>query len=194
MQRGGEGIVKSSTLVKLAPPLLIVALSGCATAPVRQESPERSAEHIVTFVAGDIVASPQRLSGVVGGGKAHLRGTLRATYDFDKWIKNFNKGDIASFQVLKEAQIAAGGALTGTAEFKVDAGAVVKSYIEVSIELREGTYTIKIYTCVDYPSTTVTETTASIVVSQKRGTACAYKFPVASFANEGEDLVYSIEK
>jgi hypothetical protein len=186
--------VKNSTLVPLALPLVALTLSAWAAAATKQQPAEPSAEHLVTFISGDIVASPQKLRGAVEGGKADLSGTLKATYDLDKWISNFNDGDVAAFQVLREAQLAAGGALTGTAEIKVDAGAVVKSYIEVSIELEQGTYTIKVYTCVDYPHTTVTETAKSIVVSQTGGTACAYKYPVCSFANEGEDLVYSIQK
>jgi len=150
--------------------------------------------HLVTFISGDIVASPQSLSGTVGGGKANLSGTLTATYDFDKWIRNFNKGDPAAFQILREAQIAAGGSLTGTAEIAVDASSAVNSYIEISVPVGETSYTIKIYTCVDYPHTTVTETATSIDVSQTGGTAAAYRVPVCSFANEGEDLVYSIQK
>jgi len=176
------------TVVQLVLSLSILALAECGTTE-KEPSP-----HLVTFLSGDIVASPQSLSGTVGEGKANLSGTLQATYDFDKWIANFNKGDPAAFQTLREAQIAAGGSLTGTAEIAVEASSAVNSYIEVSLPAGETSYTIKIYTCVDYPHTTVTETATSLDVLQTGGTACAYRWFVCSFANEGEDLVYSIQK
>jgi len=186
--------MKNSTRVQSALPLLALAFALCAGA-AKQTPPQLSTDHLVTFISGDIVAGPQNLNGTVdAGGKANLSGNLKATYNFNKWIENFNEGDLAAFQILREAQIAAGGTLTGAAEIGVDASAAVNSYIEVSIEVDNAIYTIKLYTCVDYPHTTVTETATSIVVSQTSGTACAYKYPVCAFANEGEDLVYSIQK
>jgi hypothetical protein len=183
----GGGMTKR-TVVQLVLLLSVLAFTKCGSTE-KEPSP-----HLVTFISGDIVARPQSLSGNVGGGKASLSGTLEATYNFDKWIANFNKGDPAAFQILKEAQIAAGGSLTGTAQITVDASTAANSFIEVSVPVGETSYTIKIYTCVDYPHTTVTETATSIDVSQTGGTAAAYRVPVCSFANEGEDLVYTIQK
>lgn len=185
--------MKTCTAVQLVVSFLALSVPSGAAGAI-EEVLQPAAQHLVTFTSGDIAASPQRLSGTVEGGKADLTGTLEASYDFDKWIRNFNNGDIAAFQTLREAQIAAGGTLTGTATIRVDADAVVNSFIEISIPLEGGTYTIKLYTCVDYPQTTVTATDQEIVVTQTKGTSCAYLYPVCSFANEGEDLVYRIRK
>ncbi len=153
-----------------------------------------AAPHQVSFLSGDIVAEPQVLSGSVVQGKADLSGTLKATYNFDKWIKNTNEGDSSVYRILKQAQVAAGGFLTGSAHIKVDASEVVNSYIEVAIDVGNDHYTIKLYTCVDHRKTTVTETAKDLLVSQTEGTACAYKAPLCAWSNEGEDIVYSIRK
>jgi len=157
-------------------------------------SSDDASPHLVAFLSGDIVAQPQTLSGTVAEGKADLRGVLQAAYNLDKWIANANQGDPAVYEILRKAQIAAGGFLTGHAQIMVDASAVVNSYIEVVIEVAKDQYTIKLYTCVDHRKTVVTETAASLEVLQKEGTACAYKYPQCVWSNEGEDLVYRIQK
>lgn len=178
-------------------PFLLVAII-VSTAPMAASRQKPAADvavpHIVSFVSGDVVAEPQTLSGSVSGGKADLSGTIRATYNFDKWIANANQGDPSVYEILKRAQVAAGGVLTGYAQIKVDASAVVNSFITVVVDVGGESYTIKLYTCVDHRKTTVTDTPSEILVSQIEGTACAYQVPRYVFSNEGEDLVYRIKK
>jgi hypothetical protein len=178
-------------------PLLLVAASAFTLNP--SAAPQQAAggkrePHLVSFVSGDVAAEPQTLYGTVSPGKAELSGAFTATYNFDKWMANTNQGDPSAYAVLKRAQTAAGGSLAGQALFKVDAAAVVNSFITVVVDVGGDAYTIKLYTCVDHRKTTVTENETEIVVSQVEGTACAYKAPLVAFSNEGEDLVYRIRK
>jgi hypothetical protein len=175
---------------------LVVASAFTLTlsAAPQEAAGDKKEPHLVSIVSGDVVAEPQILYGTVSQGKAELNGAFRATYNFDKWIANTNQGDPAAYEILRRAQVAAGGHLTGHALFKVDAAAVVNSFITVVVEVGEDTYTIKLYTCVDHRRTTVTENETEIVVSQVEGTACAYKAPLCAWSNEGEDLVYTIKK
>jgi hypothetical protein len=172
----------------------ILAATADMTAMPQKSDDSSASPHLVSFLSGDIVAEPQTLSGTVAGGKADLSGTLKATYKFDKWIANTNQGDSSVYQIVKKAQVAAGGFLTGNALIRVDASAVVNSFIEVAIEVGKDRYTIKLYTCVDHRKTTVTETARDLLVSQTEGTACAYKVPLCAWSNEGEDVVYNIQK
>ncbi|MBS1856425.1 MAG: hypothetical protein JST11_13745 [Acidobacteria bacterium] len=153
-----------------------------------------ASSHLVSFLSGDVVAAPQTLSGTVVGGKADLSGTLKATYNFDKWIANTNQGDSSVYKVLRKAQVDAGGFLVGKVRIRVDVSAVVNSFIEVTVGVGKDSYTIKLYTCVDHRKTTVTETATDLLISQTEGTACAYKVPEAAWSNEGEDVVYTIRK
>jgi hypothetical protein len=178
-------------------PLLLLAASAFnlnLSAALQQPAGDKKEPHLVSLVSGDVVAEPQILHGTVSSGKAELSGTFSATYNFEKWIGNTNQGDPSAYEILRRAQVAAGGRLTGRALFKVDATAVVNSFITVVVEIGGESYTIKLYTCVDHRRTTVTETDTEIVVSQVEGTACAYKAPLAAWSNEGEDLVYRIKK
>ena len=178
------------------PLLFVVSLAASTTLAAHPQGSVggKPMPHLVSFLSGDVAAEPQVLSGIVSSGKAELSGPFRATYNFDKWIANTNQGDPSAYEVLKRAQVAAGGALTGQALFKVDANAAVNSFITVVIDVGGEPYTIKLYTCVDHRKTTVTENESEIVVSQVEGTACAYKAPLVAFSNEGENLVYSIRK
>lgn len=180
----------------ILPLLLAAALAASTTlaAHPQDSAGGKSMPHLVSFLSGDVVAEPQVLSGTVSSGKAELSGPFRATYNFDKWIANTNQGDASVYEILKKAQAAAGGVLTGRAQFKVDANAVVNSFITVVVDVGGESYTIKMYTCVDHRKTTVTETDADILVTQVEGTACAYKAPQCGWSNEGEDIVYRIRK
>ncbi|HEY3442910.1 MAG TPA: hypothetical protein VGK29_19275 [Paludibaculum sp.] len=185
-----------TALSKLLPLFLAATLAASAdiTAAPQGSGDGGTSTHLVSFLSGDIVAEPQTLSGTVVGGKADLGGTLRAKYDFDKWIANTNQGDSSVYKILKKAQVDAGGFLEGNARIKVDVSAVVNSLIEVQVEVGKDRYTIKLYTCVDHRKTTVTETATDLLISQKEGTACAYKAPLCAWSNEGENVVYSIRK
>ncbi len=171
-----------------------LAVSADMAAMPQKSDAGGASPHLVSFLSGDVVAEPQILSGTVAEGKADLSGTFKATYNFDKWITNTNQGDSTVYTILKEVQVASGGLLTGNARIRVDAKAVVNSFIEVAIEVGKDHYTIKLYTCVDHRKTTVTETAKDLLVSQTEGTACAYKVPLCAWSNEGEDIVYSIRK
>lgn len=178
------------------PLLLAAAIAAAANlSATPQESAGGTAQpHMVSFLSGDVVAEPQVLNGTVASGKAELSGPFKATYNFDKWIANTNQGDSSVYKILKSAQAAAGGSLTGRALFKVDASAVVNSFITVVVDVGGDSYTVKLYTCVDHRRTTVTETDTDILVTQVEGTACAYKAPLCGWSNEGEDIVYRIKK
>jgi hypothetical protein len=178
------------------PLLLIAALAASSDLASTPQDPAggRAMPHMVSFLSGDVVAEPQVLTGTVSSGKADLSGPFRATYNFDKWIANTNQGDPSVYEILKRAQAAAGGVLAGRAQFKVDANAVVNSFITVVVDVSGESYTIKMYTCVDHRKTTVTETDTDILVTQVEGTACAYKAPQCGWSNEGEDVVYRIRK
>lgn len=172
---------------------VVAAAAHLAASP--QESTGGSIRHhLVSFLSGDVVAKPQLLTGTVAPGKAELSGPFTATYDFDKWIANTNQGDSSVYKILRKAQDEAGGVLAGRAQIKVDASAVVNSFITVVVDVGGDTYTIKLYTCVDHRKTTVTETDTDLLVTQVEGTACAYKAPQCGWSNEGEDVVYRIRK
>jgi hypothetical protein len=189
-------VIRTAIPSKMLPLLLAASIAALGNLAARLEvsNDNGASPHLVAFLSGDIVAQPQTLDGTVAEGKADLRGMLKAAYNFDKWITKANQGDPSVYEILRKAQIAAGGFLTGNAQIMVDASAVVNSYIEVVIEVGKDQYTIKLYTCVDHRKTVVTETATSLEVLQKEGTACAYKYPQCAWSNEGEDLVYRIQK
>lgn len=185
-----------TALSKMLPFFLVATLAASADVTVMPQGSGDggTSPHLVSFLSGDIVAEPQTLSGTVVGGKADLSGTLKATYNFDKWIANTKQGDSSVYRILKKAQVDAGGFLAGNARIRVDVSAVVNSFIEVEVEVGKDRYTIKLYTCVDHRKTTVTETATDLLISQTEGTACAYKVPLCAWSNEGEDVLYSIRK
>jgi hypothetical protein len=190
------GMSRLAFLPGRLPLLFVVSLAAATTLAAHPQGSAggKPMPHLVSILSGDVVAEPQVLYGTVSAGKAELSGTFKAIYDFDKWIANTNQGDPSAYEVLKRAQVAAGGALTGQALFKVDANAAVNSFITVVVDVGGESHTIKMYTCVDHRKTTVTENESEIVVSQVEGTACAYKAPLVAFSNEGENLVYRIRK
>ena len=58
----------NQTIVQLMLSLSVSVLTACGSAE------NKPGPHLVTFISGDIVASPQSLSGTVGGGEANLSG------------------------------------------------------------------------------------------------------------------------